>query len=89
MVLGWTIQTYWAGARLVWIWYSVLGGLLLLVTPGRVSRIWIRFKDGMRVLPNHQSWPAKTVPVMFGAVLMTITAVALRWRVGTGGDTAC
>ena len=83
---GWTIQTDWAGVRLVWIWYSVLGGLLLLVTPGRMARLWAQFKDGTQVLTNHQSGPAKTVPIMFGAVLMTFAAVALWWQVGTGGD---
>lgn len=91
---GWTIETNWAGVWLVWVWYAVLAGLLLLLTPGRVARLWGQLKDGTRVLTLHQRGPeprpepgpARTVPIMFGAVLMAAVAVVLWWQVGTGGD---
>ena len=83
---GWTIQTDWAGIWLVWVWYAVLGGLLLLLTPGRVGRLWAQFRAGAQAAAQHQPGPAKTIPVIFGAALMTAAAVALWWQVGSGGD---
>ena len=83
---GWTIQTDWAGDGLVLVWYSVLAGLLLLLTPGRVGRVLAQLKNGTQVWSHHQPPPAKTIPIMVGAVLMTVAAVALWWQVGTGND---
>lgn len=83
---GWTIKTDWAGIWLVWVWYSVLGGLLLLTSPGRVARLWARFKHGVQASANDQVRQAMPVPLMFGAFAMTVVAIALWWQVGTGGD---
>ena len=83
---AWTIQTEWAGIWLVWVWYSVLGGSLLLLTPGRVTSFWARIKSGSRTLGDHQPAPAKAIPLVFGATVMTIAAVVLWWQVGSGGD---
>jgi len=83
---GWTFNPEWAGVWLLWVWYSILGGLLLVLTPGRVARLWTEFKDRTQGFTHHQPGPAKTVPVMFSAVLMTAVAVALWWQVGTSGD---
>ena len=83
---GWTVQMDWAGVWLVWVWYSVLGGLLLLLTPGRVGWLWTRLKDGTHSLVHQQPEPAKTIPVAFSAVLMTAAAVALWWQILPSGD---
>ncbi len=83
---GWTIQTDWAGIWLVWVWYLVLGGLLLLLTPGRMGRLWSQISSGAQVLVHHRPEPAKTIPIAFGAFLMTAAAVALWWQVGAGSD---
>ena len=85
-VPGWTIQTDWAGIWLVWVWYLVLGGLLLLLTPGRMGRLWSQISSGAQVLVHHRPEPAKTIPIAFGAFLMTAAAVALWWQVGSGSD---
>ncbi|MCH7738316.1 MAG: DNA internalization-related competence protein ComEC/Rec2 [Chloroflexi bacterium] len=82
----WTLQTDWAGNWLVFVWYSVLGALLLLLTPGRLGRLWSRVKYLAEELARHPMEPAKTVPIIMGAVLMTAVAAALWWQVGTGGD---
>ncbi len=50
---GWTIQTDWAGNGLVLVWYSVLAGFLLLLTPGRVGRLWAQLKDGTQGWSHH------------------------------------
>lgn len=83
---GWTIETDWAGVWLVWVWYSVLGGLLLLASPGRIARLWARFKDRAPAPGGHQLRPATTITIIFVAVVMTVAAVALWWQIGTRGD---
>ena len=83
---GWTVQTEWAGDRLVWVWYFVLGGLLLLLTPGRLGWLWTRLKSGRQALVRHQAEPAKIIPLAFSAVLMTAAAVALWWQIWPSGD---
>ena len=82
----WTIQTGWAGNWLVWVLYSALGTLLLLLTPGRFGWFWSQAKAGAQALARHPGEPAKTVPIIIGAVLMTAAAVALWWQVGSAGD---
>ena len=83
---GWTIQTDWAGIWLVWVWYLVLGGLLLLLTPGRAARMWPQFRSGARELIRRPAGTAKIAPIMLCTVVMTVAAVALWWQVGSGGD---
>lgn len=83
---GWTFQADWVATWLLWVWYPVLGALLLLLTPGRINRIWSQYRGKTQSHINHQPLPAKTVPVIFGAVLMTAVAVTLWWQVGSSGD---
>ena len=83
---GWTVQTDWAGVWLVWVWYSVLGGLLLLLSPGRLGRMWSRLRSAAQTSTRNQAEAAKTIPAVFGAVLITFAAVFLWWQVWPSGD---
>lgn len=80
---SWTVQTEWAEVWIVWVWYAVLGGLLLLVSPGR---LWFQLKDGAESLVLRPVEPGKTVPIAIGAFLMTIVSVAIWCQVSSGGD---
>lgn len=82
----WTIQTEWAGNRLVVVWYLALGALLLFLKPGRWGWLLSSIKDRARELTRHPMEPAKTLPFVTGAIIMTAAAVVLWWQVGTGGD---
>ena len=82
----WTIQTEWAGNRLVVVWYLALGALLLFLKPGRSGWLLSSIKDRARELTRHPMEPAKTLPFVTGAIIMTAAAVVLWWQVGTGGD---
>ena len=68
------------------VWYLALGVLLLFLKPGRLGWLWSWVKDRAGELTRHPMDPAKTLPVIMGAVIMTAAAVALWWQVGTGGD---
>ncbi len=82
----WTLQTDWAGNWLVAVWYLALGASLLLLKPGRLGWLWSRVKDQAGELTRRPMEPAKTLPIITGAVFMTAAAIALWWQVGTGGD---
>jgi competence protein ComEC len=82
----WTLQTEWAGNRLVVVWYLALGALLLFLKPGRSGWLLSSIKDRARELTRHPMEPAKTLPIITGAVIMAAAAVVLWWQVGTGGD---
>ncbi len=82
----WALQTDWANNWLVVAWYSALGVLLLLLKPGRLGRAWSWAKDRVAALRQTQTEPAKTVPVVLLAVLMSAAAVTLWLQVGSGGD---
>ena len=82
----WTLETDWAGNWLVVVYYSALGGLLLLLSPGRLGRWRSQVKEGMRALAGRPMEPAKTVPIVLATVVMTVAAAALWWQVGSGGD---
>jgi competence protein ComEC len=82
----WTLRTDWAGNWLVFVWYLALGALLLLIKPGSLGRLWSKVRDRAGELTRHPMEPAKTLPIIMGAVFMTAAAIALWWQVGTGGD---
>jgi competence protein ComEC len=84
--LKWTLQTEWAGNRLVVVWYLALGALLLFLKPTRSGWLLSIVKDRARELTRHPMQPAKTIPLIMGAITMTAAAVGLWWPVGTGGD---
>jgi len=83
---GWTVQANWVATWLLWVWYPVLGALLLLLTRGRINRIWSQIRNKAQSQTVHNQLPTRTIPVAFGAVLMTAAAVALWWQVGSSGD---
>ena len=82
----WALQTDWANNWLVADWYLALGVLLLLLKPGRLGRAWSRVKDETKALAGIRMEPAKSVPIVLGAIMMTVAAIALWWQVGSAGD---
>ena len=82
----WTLETDWAGNWLVAVWYTALGFLLLLLTPGRLGRMWSWLRGAAQELASRPLEPAKTVPAVLLAVAMAIAAAAVWWQVGPGGD---
>jgi len=71
------------------LWYLALGVLLLFLKPGRLGWLWSWVKDRAGELTRHPMGPAKTLPVIMGAVIMTAAAVALWWQVGTAATATC